>query len=284
MSFDTGDKVGQTVVTQAPDFSASISKYNERVALLGQQIKDEQAKLQEVQEQIAQAEVDAQQGADQRRTELNAQMATIQAQIESLTQSEKDWALKVQQRQEQHESIVLDFSNRERALTADMSQYQNGINALTDDQAKLAADQKSLINAQAQLATDRSTFETYTESVTAQAIARKHDMDAQQTSLDDQAHDIAVTAARVKAEQDQLSLDQEALKVKAELAVSIIAQSDAVAAQKRANDAQLAINSAAALKNDQDANQIRTAQVALNNLQQELNARQQMIALAEQKQ
>ena len=280
MAFDTGEEV-KIIGVQAPDFSANLSKYNDRVVELGRQIKMAQAQLEGIQQQIDQDRVNQQTQRDISLAKLNQDIADIQNQINFLTSQRDSLLVDINTRQVQRDSIALDFSNKQKALDDSWTDFHTQVDIYLVQAAQLKKDQEALVLATGQLSDKQSVFEADYQAKTDSLNQQSLDLDrrtavlaAQKRALDDQQTLIETSASAL--EQSKADLATQLLS-----AQSILDQADVVSKQKIQNDIDQKKNSADALRNQTDANQIKAARIAVNQQQQEINSRMATLTAAE---
>ena len=179
----------------------------------------------------------------------------------------------------------------------DMKFLSSGTSTWDDAWAALQKSSGDLARARSQFESDQKSLQDFSDQVDIQVQKLNDDKAAFATEystkmaglkvIGDAAvaakNDAANTLQLAQEAQAKVDASQAALDASVAAAQPILAQADAVAKQKSDNAAAAALNSQQAAQNDKDANEIRTAKVALNNKEQELNARQAMIEAAEAK-
>lgn len=278
MSFDDGDKVP---LVDAPDFSQDISRYTEQVQTISIQIKSAQSILDDINSQIDVAKKQRQAAYNLQIKDLDQQIIDKTAKIQVMQAQHADWLAKINIRRGQHDNISLNFTEQQKVLDDAWVAFRLNNSGMATQQAQLKRDQNILADQQASLVIDRQRFED-TKAV-------------QQKSLDDQFGVLAAKEQGINNELSALSvkalvvengskiLDQKQIDIDAKLSAAqlILDQAETITKQKTQNEIDANNNSALALRNQQDYNQIQVAKVALNNQQQQYNSRMATLQAAE---
>jgi chromosome segregation ATPase len=279
--FENREPQGGVTIVPTPDFEANLKAYNDQVEQLSTQIKAKQDALAAIQSEIDAQNANLQasytakiQSFEDQITSLQAEIVQAQARFDALVQAIKD-------KQAQFDAISLDFTAKQKLLDDSWADFHLRANQLLIDQKRLKSDQDALLANRAQLIADQSDFENqkkfqqdYLDSLTKQAS------DAY-TKAGQVLADALVKQTKADADVATVTATQADLASKLAAVQPILAQADAIAAQKVQNDADTKKNEALALQNQTDANEIKVARVALNNAQVDFNNRLQTLQQAE---
>ena len=283
MAFDMGKKDPVTALPQAPDFTASMAAYTKMVEDLSVQIKAAQATLADLQNQITQAKLALQEQYKQRLSDVGNQLTVLQAQLVTLQAESDALDQQISDKQATLAGISLDNTAKQKALDDEWLAVQKSSADVATANQQLIAGQKALADAQDAFEAEKAAFEADKAIQLANIAAEKIKIADLQAKADTAQQEVAITLQQASSALADVQKASEDLDAKKAATAPILAQADAVTKQQAANAAQLALNSAQASRNDTDAQEIRVAKVALNNKEKELDARQQMIDLAEKK-
>lgn len=277
MAFDNRDNRTAIQIPPSPDFVANLAAYEDQVKEISVTIKSAQSELHDINDQIVVAKTQLEAGYVAKIDAYEVQIKSHSENVQMLMRRQTELESAIQIQQQKHDGIVVDFSEKQKVIDATWMDFHQHAGELLAQQKQLKYDQDNLATGRAQLIVDQSTFETYK---TQQMIQIEEELSTAAKVTDD-AH------VRMAAANSQSVLAEEAgaavtsaqafLDAKIIAAQTLLAQADAVASQQAKNDSDQGINSANAVQNQLDANQIRVAKVALNNQQQEYNSR--MLAL-----
>lgn len=279
MAFDEG--TGNRPPIQAPDFEANLEVYNSKVANIGMQIKAQQAILDQINSDIVAAQFRLRAIAVEKSDVLDQQIKVKGQTIQDLQNQHEEWLAKIASRQAEHDSISLDFSNKQKQLDNAWVDFQVQLGNYQVQFQQLNEDQSVLTKRQTQLDIDKKAFELYQSTQTS--------LLAKQTAEADRLTAVAnekLTEANNKMSAaidlaNTTSVARINLTNELNAAQPILAQADIISAQKAQNDIDAKNNSSIALQNQEDANQIKVARIAVNNQQQELNSRAETLSQAE---
>jgi len=281
MGFDNGDNGDKAPYVMPADFDKNLESYTEAVAHIGEKIKAGEVELSSLQSKIAQARVDLEAAYSNKIDTLETQIKSLTEGISGLEDQHDKLVVDIDAKQVQLGGISLDFSAKQKQLDDSWADFHTQANTLLLGQKQLKIDQDALTTERAQLTADQADFKGFSE-FNHKAV---DELKAQAQATMDQAASVLADAHQkltlANAAQDQADADKQTLANKLAAAQPILDQAAAIAAQKIQNDADAKINSAAALQNQTDANEIKIARVVLNNQNVDLNTRTQALQQAE---
>lgn len=268
---------------QAPDFSAALKKYNEQVADLGVQIKAAQAELTSTQGLIRIAEAAVAETYRTKLMDLEDAIANKQKELDRLMALKVDLDAQIAARELIRDSISNDNTLEQKRLDASWADFHANVAAFKETQAKLDVDRqeyqdiKTAFNSSVKIFNDEQIEAEKTLAARVAAVEETEDRAkvAQSNAFAtlQEAKDALDKLERTKA--DLANQTEEARPILA-TAEELKRLAEELAIQRKANSAQ-------ALRNQQDINEIKVARVALNNQKHDLDARQASLEQAEQK-
>ena len=279
--FDSGEQPGVAASLPTPDFKASLDAYYKQVETLGVKIKAANSELEGILTAISEAKSDLQAQYNRKVDSLGGEANALLLKVADLQSLSASLDQQIKEKQATKDSISLDNTAEQDRLRDEWRALNKSSEELGVYEKELALKNDQLLARQNKLSSDINSFESY-KATELKAMAEEAKVAvALKSEAEVAKNDAAIILqnandAIAKASQDKASLDLQVADANA-----ILAKADEVKKQADANVEALKINSAQAFQNDKDANEIRVARVALNNLKQELNAREQMVALAE---
>jgi hypothetical protein len=266
----------------SPDFEAGLKTYTEQVESISLELKAKQAELGGVQKSIEDAKTQRQLVYQTQRIEpLEEQIKMLQQRVSDLQEEHNQWAIKTSARKLEHDAIVLDFSQKQKALDDSWADFYKQAVKLLEDQKVLQANRNTLAAEEAQFLKDQAAWTAQSQQEKIALAQSKKEADV----IHEEASELLAQATLQKKDvadgAAQLILDRQAFEDGVAAAQDLLTQADAVAKQKAQNEIDLKNNSAAALQNQNDAIQIKVARIALNNQEQEYNSRMQTLQAAE---
>jgi chromosome segregation ATPase len=283
MGFETGDKPIKTIIQQTPDFKQSLDNYHHRVNEMGVQIKTYADELASVQAKLAQAKIDLQAQYSKKVESLGIDIAILQSNITELQAQSDTLSKEIQTKQDLKNAISTDNITEHQRLNDSWAEFHLAVEAYLKDKDKVDWAQKSLFDANEQLNKMKSDFESLKASTLAgldQKVAEANElMESAKIAQADAAGVLQKANTAIDNSTCQINELQDALAK----ATPILARADEIQALAEKNLKIQADNDAQALQNQKDADQIKVARVALNNLKHELDAREVTISAAEQK-
>ena len=284
MAFDTGERKVPLEYTQAaPDFTVAIASYNKMVVDINVRITATKKELADVKDKFNVDTVLLQSQYNHTAGELGDKISALTARIAGLQTQSDSLDAQIKEKQATKDSISLDFIEERASLDEDQEAHDRDAIALYDAKQVLKDGEITLANDRAKLETDRTAFEADMAVKGAEIDARMTNAATLEKKATDSQADALSALQRANMALDKIAQDKAALNLQITQAQAVLVQADAVRKQAEANAIALANNSAQAFQNDKDITEIRVARVALNNIKQELSAREQMVALAEKK-
>jgi chromosome segregation ATPase len=283
MAFDNGARNATGGHIQAPDFVSSLETYNKRVAELGGQIKAAEAELSEALVALEKAKNQLQEQYAKKVTDLGDEITVLTAQLAILQGQSDTLDKQIQDKRDASDHISLDNSAKQKEIDAEWDKLRASANDVLVGQQKIDDTAKIVAADIDKLEADKKVFEKYKNeqlSLISQKAQEAANLLATATSKMNTAEVTLIEAKNTLAKIDEAKLD---LAKKEAEAQGVIDQAEAVQKKSDEADEKLRIASATAFQNQKDVNEIKVARLALNNLKQELDARQSMIDAAEQK-
>jgi chromosome segregation ATPase len=280
--FDDGVKSGQTVIVQTADFKKSLEQYQKQVEDFSIKIKDAQAELQETLVKLDKSKVDLQAQYAKQVSDLGDKIALLNSEAVDLQAKNTALDSQIKDKQETRDAIILDFTDKQRQVDEAWEAIKKSQSDMRDAEIVLGEDQAKVASGLAQLNADRKSFEAYKEEQTAILDQKEVAIETERKNAESDKSDAADLLRRsneILNTTTQARVDLEARVVTAQ---GIIDQADDV--QKKAEETAVLVKSTnkQALQNQQDATEIKVARIALNNLKQQLDAREQTLRQAEQ--
>lgn len=280
MAFDDGDKILVKEDNQ-PDFASNLARYTEQVEAISVDIKAAQQSLADINVQIEAAKVQRQGAYDLQIKDLDQQIADKTLKLQGMQTQHVDWVAKLKARQAEHDNISLNFSEDQKRLDDSWTAFRLNNSSLSDQQNQLKKDQAALLDQQNQLVINRQKFED-AKAVQQSAIDDMiSDASEKQHDASNQLAAAILKASLVESATKDLGSKEADLAVKLAAAQPFLDLADAIAKQKAQNEIDAKNNSATALQNQEDYNQVRTAKIALNNNEQDYNSRMATLRQAE---
>ena len=279
MGFDEGrDK---TIVQQVPDFKKTLEDYHKRVEEMGADLKARSDELASVLAKLNQAKADLQAQYDKTVDSLGGDIKALQLKITDLQAQSDTLSKEIQDKQALKNAISLDNSKEQERLDSSWVEFHKAFDDYQTKVNEVNWAQESLFNANAQLEKAKDEFVKYKASTIADldqktALANTLMDDAKAKQADGISALQRVNDALTDLAQKKANLDEQIMK-----AQPLIDQAEDVRTQTEYNKTTQATNDAQALQNQKDAEQIKVARVALNNLKHELDAREATISAAE---
>ena len=282
--FDTGNKEGGTVVTQqVPDFKTALESYNKQVTDLSVQIKAGQQELAELIIEIGKAKVDLQMQYNQKVSSLDDQISVLSTQLIDMQARVDSLNQQIQDKQATKDSISLDFKTERERLDASWLELHKSIDDYKNANAQLEPDRQEIIKVKSGLEKQEHEFEVYKADILAK-IAKDADAAIQNKADANKVQDDALAAlTKLDGVIDQIARERAALDTELANSKPILALAEELARQKEQNVIDAKANSELAMQNQQDANEIKVARVAIHNSEVAVANREATVTQAEQK-
>lgn len=271
------------VSIQPPDFTAALDTYNGMVADIGIEIKAKQQELSDLQDKITQTQLDLQ-------TKYNTKVEDLGNKIKDLIYNSGELSIQIvgledeiKQRQQQRDAIILDFSEKQHDIEIQLAGIKKQSDDISDIQDRLDTETQELVSKQTVFAKEVSDFKVYKQDQTALLSQLTDTITKAQNKIEAVEKDQNLNVVILANKESDLADREKDLNIRLAAAQLILDQADNVAKQKSQNDSDAKSNTAIALQNQKDIEQIKVAQVVMNNKDQELKAREQMVSLAEKK-
>lgn len=266
-----------------PDFEGALAKYNSLVESIGLQIKAANEELEAVLTRLAEAKADLQAQYNKRIDDLGGQIQVLEAHIEDLKGKVASLEAQVAERQATKEAIQLDFESERKTLAEEWTELHKNSAAIMDAEQSLAEDRADLKVMLEALLKEQDSFGAYKAAEATRQDVQREEITKLQEAADIKASEAASLLTQANDKLKALAEETKTLDAKIAEAQAVIALADDINAQKIQNEKDKAYISTQALQNQKDVTEIKVARVALNNLKQQLDAREQLVSAAERK-
>ena len=283
MGFEEGNRQIPATIQQAPDFAAALAVYQNKVVDLGVQIKMATVELDEVNSRLSEVKAALQAQYDSKVADLGDQIRILEAVIEDLKGKVASLETQVKERQAAKDSISLDNSAESQRLKEEWSALHRSSAELANaEKANLAA-AKENAEVHNTLIADKQEFETAKAKALEGIDSEEKRVNALSIEAEATLEQAIEKLQEANAALNKVAQDKAALDLQLADATQILLMGDEIRKLSAQNKADQEANSAAALRNQEDANQIKIARVALNNFKQQLDQRAKTLSEAEQK-
>ena len=281
MGFD--GREGERPIQNAPDFTAGLATYTAQVEAISIQIKAGQAELDDLRGRIGDAKTDLQAQYSKTVNDLGDQILISQDQLAALRGQVASLEAQIKERQATKDAISLDNTAERAKLDASWAELQKSTANVNAAIAQVEKDKRDTAESMLALEAAKKEFDAFEKSRVDAISTRVTEIVALEAQAKKKMADAEFSMSLTQSAQDQVEKSLAELKAKTDAAQEVLDNAAAVRAQAEKNAADQAYNSAQALQNQKDIQEIQVARVALNNLRQELASREQMVSQAEAK-